>query len=142
MNQSNIKKTLIILAVLPALVLIPSCEEGIPEAAEETTVLSVGIRADGAKTVLGPSVDGKRKVYWADGDCISLNGTASAPLSGVPAEASSATFTFSGALEAPYNLLYPAAFYKDASTITLPATQAWTEGGMLVTEAFAKFGVL
>lgn len=100
-------------------------EQNIPE---ETTVISVSLPEDGVKTSLGPSVEGKRKVYWTDGDVLSLNGTSSSPLSGVAASQTSATFTFPGAIGTPYSLLYPATFYKNANTITLPAEQTYASG--------------
>ena len=122
------KKFSIIAAVLPLIVLFPSCKEEEPAPKQEMTVLTVGLPDGVSKTVLGQSQDGKRKVYWSNGDRMTLNGTASNPLSGVGEEASSATFAFPGLLSAPYDLLYPAAFYKDATTITLPATQVWADG--------------
>lgn len=100
-------------------------EQNIPE---ETTVITVSLPDDGVKTSLGPSVEGRRKVYWTDGDVMSLNGTPSSPLSGVTASQTSATFTFPGAIGTPYSLLYPATFYKDAGTITLPAEQTFASG--------------
>ncbi len=95
---------------------------------EGVTTLDVSLQDAGGKTVMGPSVDGKRKIYWCDGDCLSLDGTASYPLSGVGEEASSASFIFPGVHNPPFNLLYPASFWKNASTITLPAEQAYAAG--------------
>jgi len=95
---------------------------------EGVTTLDVSLQDAGGKTVMGPSVDGKRKIYWCDGDCLSLDGTASYPLSGVGEEASSASFIFPGVHNPPFKLLYPASFWKDASTITLPAEQAYAAG--------------
>ena len=103
-------------------------EETAPAAAEEGTTLTVGLPSTSSKTVLGPSVGGKRKVYWTDGDCLAVNGVASDPLSGMAQDATSASFHFPGVLNPPFSMLYPASFYKDASTITLPSTQAWADG--------------
>ncbi|MBO4340446.1 MAG: calcineurin-like phosphoesterase C-terminal domain-containing protein [Bacteroidales bacterium] len=104
-----------------------SCStELVPETEGEFTVISVNLAE--TKTTLGPSAEGKRKVYWTDGDRMSLNGTASNPLSGVAPEAESADFVFPGVISAPYNLLYPASFYKNASTVTLPSSQAFAAG--------------
>ena len=70
-----------------------SCStELVPETEGEFTVISVNLAE--TKTTLGPSAEGKRKVYWTDGDRMSLNGTASNPLSGVAPEAESADFVF------------------------------------------------
>ena len=119
--------------VLPALVLAAGCtqkEEPEKPAQEPTefTTLKVGLPADVTKTVLGAADAGKRKMYWIDGDKLCLNGTASSPLDGVGANASTAIFVFPGILNAPYNLLYPADFWKNDNTITLPATQTWASG--------------
>ncbi|MBO4476530.1 MAG: calcineurin-like phosphoesterase C-terminal domain-containing protein [Bacteroidales bacterium] len=92
------------------------------------TVITVGLPQTDMKTAIGDSQNGKRKVYWADGDCISLSGTASAPLSGIGASQSSATFTVEGEHSLPYDILYPASYYKDAATVTLPSAQGWASG--------------
>ncbi len=90
------------------------------------TVIGAGI-AD-TRTSLGENVGGTRKVYWSNGDKINVNGTASEALADVPAETSSVQFTFDGILNLPYSAVYPASIYTDASTITLPATQAYAAG--------------
>lgn len=96
--------------------------------AQEHSVIAVSLPSDITKTTLGESVADRRSVYWTDGDRLSCNGTASAALSGVPAASQSASFTFAGALSTPYKLLYPASFYKNATTITLPAVQTYADG--------------
>ena len=98
------------------------------ESGKDLTIISVSLSDADVKTSMGPSAGGSRKVFWTDGDIMSLNGTASTPLSGVPAESSTASFSFSGSPSAPYKLLYPSSFYKDANTITLPATQTFAAG--------------
>lgn len=113
-------------AVLAGVACMKVAEE-IPQQ-EEYTVISVSLPGDTTKTVLGASDGTSRKVFWTDGDQLSCNGTASVALSGVPAETQSVTFSFPGALSTPYKLLYPASFYKNANTITLPENQTWTAG--------------
>lgn len=115
---------------LPALILAAGCtkNEKPDPRQDDCTILSVGLPDGVTKTTMSESVSGSRSVYWVDGDRISVNGIASNPLSGVPAESASATFTVPGVLSAPYSILYPASFWKDASTITLPATQAYAAG--------------
>lgn len=93
---------------------------------EGKTVIGAGI-AD-TRTSLGENVDGTRKVYWSNGDQINVNGTASEALAEVPAETVSTQFTFNGVLNQPYKAVYPAAIYTDASTVTLPAIQAYAAG--------------
>ena len=93
---------------------------------EGKTIIGAGI-AD-TRTSLGENVDGTRKVYWSNGDQINVNGTTSEALAEVLAEAVSTQFTFNGILNLPYSAVYPAAIYTDASTVTLPATQAYAVG--------------
>jgi hypothetical protein len=125
------KKIILLSAAALLLAGLAGCkqEEPLATPADEITVLTVGLPQSDVKTVLGAPVDGKRKVYWTNGDCISVNGTSSSPLSGVGEQASSATFSFSGVLSLPYNILYPAAIYKNSTTVTLPSEQPWAEGG-------------
>lgn len=121
------KSAAVLAAVLAGVACNVKVEEDIPQQ-EAYTVIAVSLPGDTTKTVLGPSVASSRKVFWMDGDQLSCNGTASVALSGVPEESQSATFSFPGALSTPYNLLYPASFYKNTSTITLPESQTWTAG--------------
>ena len=112
--------------VLAALLLLPCCQKDIP-VQESVTVLRVGLAE--TRTSLGASVDGKRKVYWSEGDCIGVNGVSSEPLSGIPDGSTQADFRFLSALTTPYNIIYPASIRKDEYTITLPAEQSFVSGG-------------
>ena len=78
------------------------------------------------KTSLGELVDGKRKVYWCEGDKVNINGIASTSTT-LSEDKRTATFDFDAVLNYPYSVLYPAEMYKDAQTITLPAVQASAE---------------
>lgn len=81
-----------------------------------------------AKTVLNATlshltrteIDGV-KVTWSAGDAINVNGTVSNALSEAGA---TGTFTFRKELSTPYKAVFPADLYKDATTVTLPATWA------------------
>lgn len=75
------------------------------------------------RTSLGELVDGYRSVYWSEGDCIAANGESSAAADIDATNRSKAKFSFAGELSYPCDLLYPATFYKDATTITLPLVQ-------------------
>ena len=109
------------------------------------TYLSVGIKQDSSdeaeapvvnplapetRTYLGASENNKRKVYWSNGDQIAVNGTASEALSGLGENAQETTFEFTGDLDTPYKVVYPASAYKDETHITLPAVQTYKAGGI------------
>ena len=106
-------------------------EETPAETPVEKTVITVELPSDdrvtpssaSLKTSLGELVDGKRKVYWCEGDQININGVTSSTMT-LSDDGKAATFEFNADLEHPYSVLYPAEMYKDAQTITLPATQA------------------
>ena len=118
--------------LLPVLLWPAGCGRIDPEKTPAgETVITVGLPSE-VKTSIGESSEGRRKLYWADGDQVSLNGTASAALSGVAAGQSSASFSFTGEFSAPYDLLYPASCYKDATTVTLPSVQSYSAGNVAV----------
>lgn len=119
---------IISLAVLPVIFAAVSCNRVPQPEPEEVTVIEVSAPGDLTKTSMGTAVEGVRPVYWSEGDCISLNGTTSNALTGVVSEQQSATFTFPGAIGTPYKILYPASFYKEENTITLPDVQTYTAG--------------
>lgn len=93
------------------------------------TVLVVGI-SDDLKTNLGDPENGKRKVFWSNGDQIAVNGTSSEALENIAAGTASASFTFNAVLSTPYNVLYPASAYVDASHINFPSVQSYKAGGI------------
>ena len=128
----------LVLAVFAAACTRPALEE------EPASKLVLHISLPGnslSKTTLGTSVNNARKVYWSNGDQLALNGTASEPLSNVAPESKDASFSFPGTPETPYRLLYPASFYKDESTVTLPATQAYAAGTFATdTEPLSGYG--
>ncbi len=117
---------------LAAMVLLASCEKeiSVPEVIvnpdDATTVLRIGIPE--TKTTLGALDGSKRKVYWSNGDKIAVNGNESEALSGVAEGSTVAEFHFASPQAAPFNILYPASIWKDASTVTLPAEQAFVSG--------------
>lgn len=115
-----------------ATALLASCsqEPAVPEtiipAGEGITEICLG--TPGTKTVLGDKEGSNRKVYWADGDKINVNGVESAALSGVADKSTSAVFTLTSAVSAPLNVLYPAEAYSAAGKVKLPANQAYVAG--------------
>ncbi|MBP5397221.1 MAG: hypothetical protein J6Y32_01110 [Bacteroidales bacterium] len=62
------------------------------------------------------------RLYWSDGDAITVNGIASDALSGVAAQSQQAEFTIDQSLDPPFQILYPAAIFSDALHVRLPAT--------------------
>ena len=122
------KASYIFFLLLPSLWGLAGCgQEGPEDPGTGETVVSVSL-PDGTKTALGAPEAGVRKVYWTDGDCIALNGTASDALSGIGEAQSSATFRVPGSFSLPYDILYPASIWKDAGTVTLPSAQTFAAG--------------
>ena len=87
----------------------------------EKTEVTIGFAE--TKTSLGDLENGTRKVYWSEGNKITVNGVESSSVV-LSEDKRSATFGFDAVLDYPYSILYPAQMYKDAQTITLPAVQA------------------
>ena len=92
----------------------------VPEEQNEVTILTAGIET---KTILQDD----KAVLWTDGDKINVNGVESKALELDEASAS-VIFTLDGVLAAPYKAVYPASAYKDATTVTLPASQTYKAG--------------
>ena len=91
------------------------------EVADKTTTLMV--TSSKPRTQLGEFNDGVWSLVWSEGDCLAANGNSSSEARISAENPSLAQFSFVGDLTYPCNLLYPAHFYTDATTITLPATQ-------------------
>ena len=121
------RKHIILPALLLAAALIPSCTQG-EQPVSGVSELTLSLQGETVRTTMGPLSDGVRKVFWSENDRVSLNGTASSPLTGVEPQSAKAVFVFPTAIDAPYRILYPASFYKDGSTITLPASQTFAAG--------------
>ena len=125
-------KTRYYILPLAAAALLASCAKEVQEPSNELsavkTVLTVGINPD-TKTYLGNDGSSTHKVYWSNGDQIAVNGTASDALAGLADNTQSTQFTFSGVLSTPYNVLYPASIYEDATHVTLPAIQSYKADG-------------
>ena len=121
-------------SLLAVAVLLASCaKEALTEKPEITTgktVLTVGV-APQTMVSMGPAdAQGHRQLFWSDGDQIAVNGVTSAALENVEAECTSVDFTFDDPLTTPYNVLYPASIYTDATHVTLPSSQKYKEGGI------------
>lgn len=120
--------------LLAAAALLAGCakemqEQMLPEEnAPARFYLEVGT-APRTLTSMGANVAGSRKVYWADGDKIRVSDQVSEALSGIAAETQSTVFEFQAAPSTPYNVLYPADIYTDATHVTLPAVQTYKADG-------------
>ena len=104
----------------------------------EKFVLTVGISnpeaeaqpsAASTRTSLGALEGSSHKVYWSNGDKIAVNGVESDALADLAANTEMAGFSFGSVLSTPYNVLYPASIYDDATHVTLPAVQTYKAGG-------------
>ena len=84
------------------------------------TVLTAGIET---KTVL----QNDEVVLWTNGDKVNVNGVESAALE-LAQPSASAVFTFDAVLNNPYCAVFPASIHKDATIVTLPATQKYVAG--------------
>lgn len=84
------------------------------------TILTAGIET---KTVL----QNDEAVLWTNGDKVNVNGVESAALE-LAEPSTSASFTFNAVLNQPYCAIFPASIYKNAATVTLPATQEYVAG--------------
>lgn len=115
---------------LAALITLAACQKesfNQEESAKKGTVIGVGIfNPSDLKTTIGPvDEDNNRPIYWANKDAINVNGCDSEPLSNVEKNRDWAFFTFTDDLEYPYNLLYPAEYYKEGN-IDFPSLQDFT----------------
>ena len=118
------RKSLLSFALAVALA---SCSTGNDAGLSRLSVLEVSLE-DETRTSMGASEDGFRKLFWSEGDRIAAGSLVSDALSAQSAGSRSAQFIFSEPLSAPLTVLYPAEFYKDAATITLPQLQTYVEG--------------
>ena len=80
----------------------------------QTTLL---LSLEESRTQLGEKSDDIYPLYWSEGDAIAVNGVKSVPVSAEDAGKATTLFTFSGVLERPYNIVYPAPS-EDAKIIT------------------------
>lgn len=114
-----------VLFLFAAMGLLAGCVKEISNDSKITS-LEVTIAQDisAVKSQMGPSDGSVRTLYWSNGDNIRVNGIQSAALKDIPDGSTSASFIFAQPLaSAPFNLLYPASIWTDATHVTLPAIQ-------------------
>lgn len=120
----------ILLAAAGVLAACAKEETGTSESGQGGKIVAqFGVGLSDVKTTLGPAENAKRKIFWAAGDCIAINGLASEPLTEEAAGGVTAVFDFTEYYTKPCNVLYPSVMYKDESTITLPDTQEYEADG-------------
>lgn len=101
-----------------------SIQDGKMEDEQQVTQLTVSTAQ--TKTALGDVTGGYRTTIWQEGDQISVGGVQSVPLNADQAGGKSATFTFKGAIGAPYNVISPASDKEDR--IIFPSVQKYVAG--------------
>ena len=122
--KSFVMKNISHIVLIAVAMLAYGCESSELEMAlpkQKTNSITIGLPQ--TKTSLGASENGVRGILWSSGDCIAVNGEKSSEAVIDANNSAAATFDFDSELTYPLNILYPASFYKDASTITLPAVQ-------------------
>lgn len=103
----------------------------------EGTVLTAGFAPETAgseQTQTRTVLENDKTVKWTAGDRIAVNGKVSKDAE-ISETGVTAKFSFDDMLEAPYSAVFPAAVYKDAGTVTLPAVQTWKEGSFAAAAA-------
>ena len=121
-------KSILVIA-LGAAALFASCEKEQEVLVQDSpkTIITVGL-SDATKTYMGALDAGVHKVYWSNGDQIAVNGIASDALDGLADNTATAEFAFATPPATPFNILYPAGIYSDATHVTLPAIQTYKAG--------------
>ena len=127
-------KKYMILAAFAAAVLAAGCSK--EPASRETAPAGTTFTATMTPLTKASIDRSKVTILWNAGDQICVNGALSNTLT---ATAETAVFTFEDELKAPYKAIYPASYYKDASTITLPG-ELTADGLNLALGAFSEKG--
>ena len=128
------KKNVSMLFALAALA-VGCTRTEIQEPAEGVTTLISASMADDpteSRTAIGEKTGASYPIIWMEGDCISVNGCPSTPLTAasISANGKSATFEIEGLVTPPYSGVYPLSAvesYNDgAYKVTLPQVQQYT----------------
>ena len=104
------KKIYILIAIFCTAVFAAGCAKEAANA-PEGTVLKASMSSLTKTAIAGV------KVSWTAGDAICVNGTSSYP---IQEGGATATFEFRNTLTAPYQAVYPASIYKNATTVSFP----------------------
>ena len=101
--------------------------------ADQTEIV---ISLEDSRTQLGEKVGEVYPLHWSEGDKIAVNGIVSNEVSANDAGAAAATFTINGAIEHPYNIIYPApadgvvAVADGCYPVVFPTTQEYKAGNI------------
>lgn len=116
-------KKIIVLAISVAALFCACNKETVIDtpAQQGKTVLTIAFPE--TKTILGDKdSEGGRQTYWADGDIVNVNGENSNPLSNVPVNCTSTSFTFNKVIDSPFRTVYPSTIFGDITSVNLPQT--------------------
>lgn len=130
------KKSFLMIFALAAIA--AGCTQTEPQEPVEggITVLEATLGEDPseARTAIGEKTGNTYPVIWTEGDCISVNGCPSLPLTAtsIGSTGKTATFEVEGLVSAPYKGVYPlsavSSYANDTYEVTLPQVQEYTAG--------------
>lgn len=130
------KKIILIIASAAALI-VSGCQKTELSGENGYSIISAAAPQDATpdvKTALGEKTDNTYPIIWAAGDCISVNGSKSDPLSDddIKAHGKSADFKINGVIDAPFKAVYPLSAVSSYSSgrykVKFPATQQYVAG--------------
>lgn len=116
------------LAIVAQMVACTTADDNAGAITGDTTLI---IDLGKSRTSLGEiQSDGRIALSWSEGDCIAANGQYSKEAQIKSDNDGVAYFNFVESLTYPCSILYPASFYKSATTINLPSVQTFSVGGV------------
>lgn len=113
-----------------SLLSILGCISETDQPVDHEVKVSVSLASVQTKTYLGEEVEGRRQVYWSEGDAVNVNGYESLPLTAEQAGGASADFLLYNGT-APFNVIYPAQIYQGQAsdgmiTVKIPSIQEYS----------------
>ena len=125
------KRVINIAVILTATLQMTACNTPTEEVVLPNDNHSLTIDMEATRVSFGEWKDnGRVGLVWDEEDCIAANGQTSNKAQIDAVEPNIATFWFNEKLSYPVNILYPASFYKSATTITLPSVQPLSTAGI------------
>ena len=113
-----------------SLLSILGCIRETDQPVDHEVKVSVSLASVQTKTYLCEEVEGRRQVYWSEGDAVNVNGYESLPLTAEQAGGASADFLLYNGT-APFNVIYPAQIYQGQAsdgmiTVKIPSIQEYS----------------